>query len=155
MGAGPSTETARRPLSAGERIAVAGAIAIAASLLLPWYGIAFSRGLSVTGLDSFNFAHAALLLTAGAASFLVAREAMGHALPRPLRAADLVTVAGAWAAALTVYLLADRPDQLAGSTEVRLRYGVYVALGGCVAIVVGGLRMRRDAAEAAAEVRRR
>ena len=144
MAAGPSTEHARRPLTPGERIVAAGAIAIAASLLLPWYGIAFSRGLSVTGLDSLNFAHVALLLTAGAAAFLIAREATGHALPRPLRAADLVTVAGAWAAVLTVYLLADRPDQLGGSTEVKLRYGVYVALGGCVAIVVGGLRMRRD-----------
>ena len=36
-------------------------------MLLPWYGIPFSRGLSVTGLDSFGFADAALLITVGAA----------------------------------------------------------------------------------------
>ena len=47
---------ARRPLSPAERIVVAGAIAVVASLLLPWYGIPFSRGLSVTGVDSFGFA---------------------------------------------------------------------------------------------------
>ena len=54
-------------LSPAERLVAAGAIAVAASMLLPWYGIPFSRGLSVTGLDSFGFAHAALLITVGAA----------------------------------------------------------------------------------------
>jgi hypothetical protein len=138
----PSTE-GRRPLSSAERIAGAGAIAVVASLLLPWYGIAFSNGLSVTGLDSFNFAYAALLLTIGAVVVLVGREASGHPLPRPLRAADLVVVAGVWGAALCVFLIADRPDQLAGSTEVQIRYGVYIAIAGCAAIGAGGMRMRR------------
>ena len=144
MAGSPSTERHRRPLTAGERIAGAGAIAVAASLLLPWYGIPFSRGLSVTGLDSFGFAHAALLLSVGAAGFLIAREAGGHVLPRPLRAADLVAVAGGWAVVLTIYLIVDRPDQLGGSTQVALRYGVYVSLAGCVAVVVGGMRMRAE-----------
>jgi hypothetical protein len=140
----PSTEHRRRPLTAAERVTGAGGIAAAASMLLPWYEIPFSRGLSVTGLDNFGFAHAALLLTIGAAAFLVVREAGGHALPRPLRAGDLVAVAGAWAVVLTVYLIADRPEQLAGSTQVHLRYGIYVCLAGCLAVAVGGLRMRKE-----------
>ena len=142
MAANPSTEHARRALSPAERIVAAGAIAVCASLLLPWYGLAFSRGLSVTGLDRFGFAHAALLLAVGAAVFLVAREASGRTLPRPLHAAELVTVAGAWAALLCLFLIVDRPDTLAGRAEVQVRYGVYVAIAGCVTIVVGGLRMR-------------
>ena len=144
MAASPSTDRPRRPLSPAERIAVGGAIAVPASLLLPWYGIAFSRGLSVTGLDSFNFAHAALLITVGAAAVLVAGEAAGRALPRPLRAAELVAVAGAWGAVLCLFLIADRPDELGGRVGVGVRYGVYVAIGGCLAIMIGGLRMRGE-----------
>ena len=88
MAASPSNERpSRRPLSPAERIVAAGAIAVVASLLLPWYGIPFSRGLSVTGLDSFGFAHAALLVTVGAVAVLVAREAAGLRLARPLRTA--------------------------------------------------------------------
>ena len=43
--------------------------------------------------------------------------------PRPLRAAELVLVAGVWAALLTAYLMIDRPDELAGTTSVGLRSG--------------------------------
>ena len=144
MAGSPSTDHRRRPLSPAERIVGAGAIAVCASLLFPWYGLAFSRGLSVTGLDRFGFAHAALLITVGAAVFLVAREGSGRTLPRPLRAAELVAVAGTWAALLCFFLIADRPDELGGRAEVQLRYGICVALGGCLAIVVGGLRMRTE-----------
>ena len=142
MAGSPSTEHARRALSPAERIVAAGAIAVCASLLLPWYGLAFSRGLSVTGLDRFGFAHAALLLAVGAAVFLVVREASGRPPLRPLRAAELVAIAGTWAALLCFFLIVDRPEELAGRTEVQLRYGIYVAIAGCVTIVIGGLRMR-------------
>jgi hypothetical protein len=140
----PSTEGRRRPLSPAERIVGAGAIAACASLLFPWYGIAFGRGLSVTGLDRFGFAHAALLITVGAAVFLVIREASGRPMPRPLRAAELVAVAGTWGALLCFFLMADQPDELGGRPDVQLRYGIFVALAGCLAIVVGGLRMRAE-----------
>ncbi len=143
MADSPSTEH-RRPLSPAERVVGAGGIAVAASMLLPWYGIAFSNGLSVTGLDSFGFGHAALLTTVGAAVFLVARGAAGRTLPRPLRPAELVAVAGTWATLLCFFLVADRPDQLAGNTEVHVRYGIFVAIGGSLAILVGGLRMRAE-----------
>ena len=142
MADSPSTDHARRPLSPAERIVAAGAIAVAASLLLPWYGIAFSDGLSVTGLDSFGFAHAALLVTIGAAVFLIVGEASGRTLPRPLRAADLVALAGGWATLLCLFLIADRPDRLGAGSEVQVRYGIYVAIAGSLAILVGGLRMR-------------
>jgi hypothetical protein len=138
----PSTDGRRRPLSPAERIVGAGAIAVFASMLFPWYGIAFSNGLSVTGLDRFGFAHAALLITVGAAVYLVAREAAGRPVPRPLRAAELVAVAGTWAALLCFFLIADRPEELAGRPDVQLRYGIFVALAGCLAIIVGGVRMR-------------
>lgn len=118
-------------------------MAAAASLLLPWYGIALSHGLSVTGLDSFGFAHLALLITPGSAVAVILFDASGRPL-RPLRAGELVVAFGAWAAVLTCYLMIDRPDALAGSTRIGLRMGIFVALAGCVAIAVGGLRMRAE-----------
>jgi hypothetical protein len=139
---GRSAEPQRRSLSPAERIAGLGAIVAAGGLMLPWYGIPFGGGLSVTGLDSFGFANAALLLTLAAALTVIAREAAGRPPARPLRAAELVAIAGGWAALLSCYLMIDRPDQLAGTTHVGLRIGVFVSLGGCVAVVVGGLRMR-------------
>ena len=144
MAESPSTEPRRRALSPAERLVGAGVIAVGVSMLFPWYGLAFRNGLSVTGLDSFGFAHGALLLTAGSAAFLVARGAAGRTLPRPLEAAELVIVAGAWAAVLTGYLIAAPPDELAGATQVQLRYGVFVAVGGSIAIAVGGMRMRAE-----------
>ena len=122
----------------------AGAIAVVASLLLPWYGIPFSRELSVTGLDNFGWVNAAILVTVGAVVVLVVREAGGLRLARPLRAAELVMAGGLWAALLTAYLMIDRPDELGDVGSVDLRYGIFVALGGCVTIIIGGMRMRAE-----------
>jgi membrane associated rhomboid family serine protease len=57
----------------------------------------------------------------------------------------ILAVAGGWAAMLVAYLLVDRPEQLDGSTDVGLGLGGFVALGGAVVLIVGGLRVRRDA----------
>jgi len=140
--ADPSSDPRRRPLSPAERVVCGGAIAVAVSTLLPWYGIPFGDGLAVTGLDELGFGLAAVLLTVAAAVVLVVREASGRSLSRPLRAPELLVLAGAWGALLCVYLAFDRPDELGGTTAVSPRLGVFVALGGCVAVGLGGLRMR-------------
>jgi hypothetical protein len=128
-----------------ERLAAAGAGAIAASLLLPWYGIELEvfSGFSQTGIEAFSFAHAALLTTAGAALALIARCAAGYRPPRPLGEGGLLALAGIWAALIVAFLAVDRPDEIAGYGTVRLRYGAFVGLGGCVALILGGVRMRR------------
>ena len=113
------------------------------SLFLPWYGITFTR-LSSSGIDSFGFGAAALLVTAGAAVAAVVREAAGRPPSRPLRTAELVIVAGAWATALAVYLFFDRPDKLGASTNISPRLGTYVAIAGSVVIIVAGFRMRSE-----------
>lgn len=131
-------------LRPAERLCVTGAVVVAASLLFPWYGIRFSGGLSVTGLDTFGFAHAALLVTVGAAVALVVRRLAGRPLPRPLDEGILVAAAGAWATALVVYLMLDRPDELAGSTSIGLRLGIFLALAGAILLLAAGIRMRRE-----------
>ena len=133
-----------RSLPPPARLAAVGALAVPGSMLLPWYGVQFGPGLSKTGLDSFGLGELALLLTDGAAVYLIARCARGYELPRPLREGSLLAVAGAWSAVLVGYLMLDKPDGIAGHTNIHLRYGIFVALGASLALLVGGLRLRRD-----------
>jgi hypothetical protein len=140
---GSALRRAVRWLDKPSRLCLAGALAVPVSLLLPWYGIPISD-LSQTGLAAFGFAHLALLITVGAALLLVMRMSAGHPLPRPLREGTLVAAAGVWATLLVGYLMLDRPDQLADSTRVGLRFGVFVALAGTLALMLGGLRLRSE-----------
>ena len=135
-----------RGATPAERIVGAGAIAVAASLLLPWYGIAFSRGLSVTGLDRFGFAHAALLITVGAAaSWSSARRPAARCRGRCARPS--------WSCrrrlggAACRYLIVDRPDELGARRSARSGSRRARRL---LAIVVGGAcgeRARRSGNE--------
>lgn len=123
------------------------------SMLFPWYGIQFGPGLSKTGFDSFSLGQLALLLTVGAALYLIVRCARGYELPRPLREGSLLAVAGGWSAVLVGYLMLDLPDSISVYHDIHLRYGIFVALGGSLALLLGGLRLRRD--EIVAERRHR
>jgi hypothetical protein len=139
-------------LGAGERMAALGAAAMPVSMLFPWYGFKLGSPLSATALDSFNLAHAALLVTAAAVILLLLSE-RAQDLPRPLDRGMLLIVAGIWAGLLVAFLIADPPDELidiAAIGGVSIRYGAFVAAGAAAAIVVGGLRARHDAAVAAA-----
>jgi len=125
---------------------VAGAALVVASLFLPWYGVDLAGGLAKTALGSFGLIEAALLLTVGAAAYLVLLCSRGYSLPRPLDEGALLVAAGAWAALLISYRMLERPEfELAGVTRVGLRYGIFVALTGAGLIAMGGVRMRRDA----------
>ena len=141
-----------RSLPPPARLAAIGALVVPGSMLFPWYGIEFSSGLSHTGLDSFGLGQLALLLTVGAALYLIARCAGEYQLPRPLREGSLLAGAGGWAAVLVGFLMLHRPDRISGFTGIHLRYGIFVALGGSLALLLGGLRLRRD--EIVAERRR-
>ena len=131
-------------LRAAERIAGLGAILCLGSLLFPWYGIELElfQGFSQTGLEAFSFAHAALGVTAAAALVLIVRCGRGYRPPRPLSEGGLLALAGVWAAVLVAYLAIDKPEQIAGFGQVRLRYGLLVALAGAGALVSGGMRLR-------------
>lgn len=142
MDANRSTDGPPRGLTQGERIAAIGAVVAIASPVLPWYGSPIAGGLSKTGFDDFGLATLAVMITAGAALTLIVRRMRGHTLPRPLGVGGLLIVCGAWIGLLVCYLIAVRPDQLAGSEDVSLRIGPFVCLAAAVAIVVGGMQVR-------------
>jgi hypothetical protein len=134
-----------RSLAAHERLAVAGAAIVIASLFLPWYGVTLAGGLVKTAIGTFGLIEAALLLTVGSSVLLILRCASGYKLPRPLHEGTLLALAGAWSALLIGYRVIDRPDfEIAGAGPVGLRYGIFVALVGAALMVVGGLRKRRE-----------
>ncbi len=142
-----------RSLPPPARLAALGALAVPGSMLFPWYGIEFSSGLSLTGFDSFGLGQLALLITVGAALFLIARCAAGMSSRARCARGACSPLAGGWAAVLVGYLMLDKPDEISGYTGIHLRYGIFVALGGSLALLLGGLRLRRD--EIVAERRQR
>ena len=136
-------------LTAHERLAVAGAVVVAVSLALPWYGVALAGGLLKTALGTFGLIEAALVLTVAAAIALVVACSRGFVVPRPMHEGSLLVAAGVWTAALIGYRMLDRPEfGLAGVGDTGLRYGIFVALLGAGLMVLGGLRKRREELEA-------
>jgi hypothetical protein len=133
-----------RALRGGRRFAAVGALIVLGSMVLPWYGLKVIPGLSQTGLDAFGWGQAALAITALSALLLISRCAQGHPLPRPLAEGPLLVVAGAWAAVLVGYLMIDRPNAF-DPLKVTLSYGIFVALGGAITMVLGGVRAVREA----------
>jgi hypothetical protein len=134
-------------LRAGRRFAALAALAVAASLLLPWYGFQIRGFGSVaqTGLDAFGWGQATLMLIVCAALVLIALGARGYVPPRPLGEGSLLVAAGIWAALVCTYLMLDRPEELEGFTTISLRYGIFIAAGGAVALALGGLRVGQEA----------
>jgi hypothetical protein len=133
-----------RGLGGNERIAVIGAAVMVGSLFLPWYESPISNDLVLTGIGAFSWAEAALVLIAGATTFLALQGGGGYVPPRPLREWALFVVAGCWSALIVLYRIADRPRfTLAGHDEpYDLHYAIFVALAGAVVIVMAGVRMR-------------
>ncbi|MFN8161640.1 MAG: hypothetical protein U0R52_11430 [Solirubrobacterales bacterium] len=129
-----------------ERVAALAALTCAVSLALPWYRVRIGEGISQSGLGTFGFAEAALLVTVGSALALVLRVASGRRPPLPMHEGTLLAVAGAWAAFIVGYLMLDRPRQ----TEIDfpagfgLAYGIFVAMGAAIVLMLAGLRIRRD-----------
>jgi hypothetical protein len=125
-------------------MAVVGAAVMVGSLFLPWYESPISNDLVLTGIGAFSWAEAALVLIAGATTFLALQGGGGYVPPRPLREWALFVAAGSWAGVIVLYRIADRPRfTLAGHDEpYDLHYAIFVALAGAVVIVMAGLRMR-------------
>ena len=123
-----------------------GAAVMVGSLLLPWYESPISNDLVA---DRYRRAsagpRAALVLIAGATTFLALQGGGGYVPPRPLREWALFVAAGCWAAAIVLYRIAGPPaaSRSPATTEpYDLHYAIFVALAGAVVIVVAGLRMR-------------
>ena len=137
-----------RGLRGPERLAVLGVAAIVVSLLLPWYDAGVAD-LVKTGLGSFSWAEAAIVLTCVATVFLSLQVGGGYIPPRPLTEWGLFAAAGIWIALIVIYRMIDRPELTIEvpfaefERSYRLGWGIFVALAGAGVIVAASLQSRR------------
>jgi H+/Cl- antiporter ClcA len=125
-----------RPPRLGELVALAGAICVIISLLLPWYEGA-SGSLSVW--ETFGPAAAVLIAAAVAALALVAATVTERSTALPVAAAVWSTVFAIAALIAAAVRLLERPDHASS-----LCAGAWLALAGALAMLAGSWQSMRD-----------
>jgi hypothetical protein len=136
-----------RSLPPESRVTGGAAAALVFSLLLPWYQVSyFQGGEAVTdsrsALQVFTWIEAAILLVALAVLFLVYARAQRQAFHLPGGDGVVVSAAGAWALALIVWRLFDKPDVDERAATVGIQWGIFFALLAAAALVAAGARVR-------------
>lgn len=129
-----------RRLRSGELIALAGAIAVIVSLILPWYSTAGQgHGGGLDAWSTFGAAVVFLIIGCAAALLLVIANLFERSPALPMAAAVWATILGLAAVIAAIVRLIERPDGASG-----LQAGAWLALGGALAIAVGGWQSMRD-----------
>jgi hypothetical protein len=136
-----------RSLPPESRMTGGAAAALAFSLLLPWYQVSFFKGTdavtdSRSALQVFTWVEAAILLVALAVLYLVWARAQRQAFHLPGGDGFVVSAAGAWALALIVWRLFDKPSVSQRAATVGIQWGIFFALLAAAALVAAGARVR-------------
>jgi hypothetical protein len=123
------------------------AVALGASLLLPWYQKSFfARGQVVqdnlSAFGVFTFIEAAVLLVALAVLFLVWARSQRKGFHLPGGDGTAITLAGGWAALLLVWRLFDKPGVQGPGATIGIQWGIFGAFVAAGALIVAGSRVR-------------
>jgi len=142
-----------RALSSERRLAAGAALALFATMLLPWYqqnavlvgeggGRLASRNLTAFGV--FSFVEAAVLLVAVAVLVLLFLRAEGRTFHLPGGDGTVVMAAGLWVALLLVWRLFDKPgvEQNGVAANVGVQWGIFFALAAAGLLAWTGARLR-------------
>ena len=136
-----------RSLPPESRMTGGAAGALIFSMFLPWYQVSFFRGNdaitdSRSALQVFTWVEAAILLVALAVLFLVWARAQRQAFHLPGGDGFVISLAGAWALALIVWRLFDKPSVDERAATVGIQWGIFFALLAAAALVAAGARVR-------------
>ncbi len=131
------------------QLAAGAALALALSMVLPWYQKSVVDGgkiiqANVSAFGDFTFVEAAVLLVAVAVLFLVWARSQHKGFHLPGGDGLAITLAGGWAVLLLVWRLFDKPGiqgQGAGAT-IGIQWGIFGALLAAGALVAAGARVR-------------
>jgi hypothetical protein len=139
-----------RALPREMQLAGAGAVALALSMLLPWYEKSFfgPRGTVVqenlSAFEVFTFVEAAVLLVALAVLFLVWARSRRKAFHLPGGDGVAIVLAGGWAGLLLVWRMFDKPAAAGNQVGVTIgiQWGIFGGLLAAGALAAMGLRVR-------------
>jgi hypothetical protein len=129
------------------RTAGLAAVALACSLILPWYQKSFFENGKVvqdnlSAFGVFTFIEAAVLLVACAVLFLVWARSQRKAFHLPGGDGTAIMLAGGWALLLLVWRLFDKPDISGPGATIGIQWGIFGALLAAGALVASGARVR-------------
>ena len=130
------------------QLAAAAALALALSLVLPWYQKSYFQSgkvvqANVSALGVFTFVEAAVLLVAVAVLFLVWARSQRRGFHLPGGDGVAITLAGGWAVLLLVWRLFDKPDiQGVGARRWASSGGSSARCWRAGALIVAGARVR-------------
>jgi hypothetical protein len=142
-----------RALDRDRRLAAIAALALFATMFLPWYqqnAVVSARKaapLVSSNMDAFavfSFVEAAVLLVALAVLFLLYARAEGRDFRLPGGDGTVVLAAGLWSALLLVLRLFDKPGvtQHGVAANVGVQWGIFFALAAGGLLAYAGSRMR-------------
>jgi hypothetical protein len=138
-----------RTLGGDQRLAAGAALALFVCLFLPWYSTSptvvpahkQAASLSHSGLSTFGWVEAAVLLVAVAVLFLLFARAERRAFHLPGGDGGVIAAAGAWVAFLVLWRFFDRPNFGTG-VAVGLQWGIFVTLAVGIVLAYAGMRVR-------------
>jgi hypothetical protein len=148
-GLGRRLARAWRALAGDQRLAAGAALALLVCLILPWYSTSptvvpahkQAASLSHSGLSTFGWVEAAVLLVSLAVLFLLFARAERRAFHLPGGDGGVIVGAGAWVVFLVLWRFFDRPDFGSG-VAVSLQWGIFVTLAVAVILAYAGTRVR-------------
>src|SRR4051812_37072737 len=134
-------------LSKEMQLSALAAVALALSLVLPWYQKSYFQGgqvvqANVSALGVFTFVEAAVLLVPLAVLFLVWARAQRRAFHLPGGDGVAIMLAGGWAILLLVWRLFDKPGIQGAGATMGIQWGIFGALLAAGALLVAGVRVR-------------
>jgi hypothetical protein len=139
-----------RDMPAELRAAALAALALVVSMVLPWYQKSYFAQVrghteavqdNLSALQAFSFVEGAILLVAVGVLFLAWARANARAFHLPGGDGGVVTAAGAWALALLVWRLFDKPD-VQGAATMGVQWGIFGAMLAAGFLIAAGGRVR-------------
>jgi hypothetical protein len=138
-----------RELDAEQRLAGFAALALLATLFLPWYeknvvdpkaGDFVSD--SVNAFGALSFVEAAIFLVAAGVFLLLFARGERRGFHLPGGDGTVIFAAGLWAALLLLWRVFDRPDVVGRGATVGISWGFFFAFVAAAALAAAGWRIR-------------
>lgn len=143
-----------RALDPRQRLAAAAALALFATMFLPWYTKDTSAVIggrlqkvddTLLAFEAFSFVEAAVLLVAVATLAMLIARVRGGAFHLPGGDGLIITAAGVWVCLLVFYRQLDKPDGEKGgefATDYGVTWGIFVTFLCGALLAYAGWRLR-------------